>query len=319
MSTKTGPGIIPVTPPLRRRSPYRLHAPAYISLSGGRTSGYLLHEVLQHHDGALPTYIKVLFANTGREYEETLIFVDNIERHWGVKIHWVEYRRDPEKPVVQWRGKQAIIGCHSYREVTFETANRTGQPFEDLIDVKAAFRREAKEMDPVLPNPPQRFCSADLKARTMRRFIEEVVGWDSYTVAVGLRAEERSRVASLKAQSTLDLDYVCPLYDAGVVEQDVLDFWKGQPFDLGLKHDPELGTYQGNCDFCFLKKIPKIKRLAAEDPEGLKWWARMEQKTGQVFRRDRFSYTDLAEGRVPLRVLNNEMHSQDEGVCLCTD
>ena len=36
-----------------------------ISFSGGRTSGYMLHRILEAN-GDLPDRVKVLFANTGR-------------------------------------------------------------------------------------------------------------------------------------------------------------------------------------------------------------------------------------------------------------
>ena len=37
-----------------------------ISFSGGRTSGYMLHQILEAN-GGLPDRAKVVFANTGRE------------------------------------------------------------------------------------------------------------------------------------------------------------------------------------------------------------------------------------------------------------
>lgn len=65
-----------------------------ISFSGGRTSGYMLHRILEAN-GDLPDRVKVLFANTGREMPGTLDFVHNIEKNWGVDITWLEYSRAP--------------------------------------------------------------------------------------------------------------------------------------------------------------------------------------------------------------------------------
>ena len=61
-----------------------------ISFSGGRTSGYMLHQILEAN-GSLPDRVQVLFANTGREMPETLEFVRECQERWGVKITWVEY------------------------------------------------------------------------------------------------------------------------------------------------------------------------------------------------------------------------------------
>ena len=65
-----------------------------ISFSGGRTSGYMLHRILEAN-GDLPDRVKVLFANTGREMSGTLDFVHNVEKNWGVDITWLEYSRAP--------------------------------------------------------------------------------------------------------------------------------------------------------------------------------------------------------------------------------
>lgn len=74
-------------------SPYLIEGPALISFSGGRTSGYMLWHILDAHGGALPADVHVCFANTGKEREETLRFVHDCETHWGVRIHWLEWRR----------------------------------------------------------------------------------------------------------------------------------------------------------------------------------------------------------------------------------
>jgi 3'-phosphoadenosine 5'-phosphosulfate sulfotransferase (PAPS reductase)/FAD synthetase len=313
-----GPEIRPAAgrQPERRLSPYRLNGQCRIAFSGGRTSGKMLWEFLQENGGP-SEQIAVVFANTGREDERTLEFVRECENRWQVPIYWLEYCRNPEAPSVTWRGAQPQIGCHSFRQVSFETASRKGEPFEDLLRVKADFRREAKSLEPILPNVARRFCSAELKHRTADRFVEQVLGWREYQVAIGLRADEPKRVANLQSFSTERREYVCPLYDAGVTEAEVFRFWKSQPFDLQLSHDPLMGTYEGNCDFCFMKRRGKILRLAVERPEALEWWARQESWTGQNFRQGRFTYTDLIDGRGNFTILGQEL--EEEGSCLCTD
>ena len=50
--------------------PYRVPRPAVISLSGGRTSAYMLRKIVDAYGGRLPSQISVVFANTGMEREE---------------------------------------------------------------------------------------------------------------------------------------------------------------------------------------------------------------------------------------------------------
>jgi 3'-phosphoadenosine 5'-phosphosulfate sulfotransferase (PAPS reductase)/FAD synthetase len=102
-------------------NPYKIEGPALISFSGGRTSGFMLWNIIQAHGGTLPKDIYVTFANTGKEAPETLDFVHEIGQKWGVKIHWLELYFGEERPV------------YRTKEVTYETASRNGEPFEALL------------------------------------------------------------------------------------------------------------------------------------------------------------------------------------------
>src|SRR5512143_3459347 len=73
---------------------YRIEGPATINFSGGRTSGYMLWRSLQ--EGLQPD-VYVTFSDTGHERQETYDFIRNIEKHWGVKVHWL--KREPA-PIV---------------------------------------------------------------------------------------------------------------------------------------------------------------------------------------------------------------------------
>lgn len=294
-----------------KRNPFKLDRPARIAFSGGRTSGLMLWKIREAFDGCIPSDVIVTFANTGKERFETLDFVHEIEEKWGIDIRWLEYCRG-DGPAVKKNGKQLRIGCHSFRQVDYHTASRNGEPFEAIIEVKAAYRKEAKDEPAILPNPVQRFCTAELKQRTMQRYMQSL-GYEEYTVAIGLRADEMKRVKKLDALSIPGEEYVAPLSDAGITVADVTDFWNSQSFDLKLENHPQWGTYEGNCDFCFLKSQAKTKLLAEKYPEMLDWWAKMEEETGQTFRKDR-SFKAIKEGRVSLKMCDD---SQD--TCFCTD
>lgn len=68
-------------------NPFRIEGPALVSVSGGRTSAYMLRRILDASEMASDVY--VVFADTGKERPETYEFVRRISREWSVTIHWV--------------------------------------------------------------------------------------------------------------------------------------------------------------------------------------------------------------------------------------
>jgi 3'-phosphoadenosine 5'-phosphosulfate sulfotransferase (PAPS reductase)/FAD synthetase len=239
--------------------PFKIIEPTVISFSGGRTSAYMLWRVLQSNNG-LPDDAIVVFANTGKEEEATLKFVNDCELNWNVPIHWLEYRS--EKPL--------------FEKVTFETASRGGQPFEALI-------RKRK----FLPNSMMRFCTSELKVLAIDRYLKSI-GFGDYVTMVGIRADEPRRVAKMKNNKD---EKITPLATAGISEADVWKFWNENEFDLNLVK----ASGASNCDLCFLKGGSIIKSLINEKPQRAIWWAEMEKVVGGTFRKDRPSYKELLD------------------------
>lgn len=68
-------------------NPYLVHGPAVISFSGGRTSGYMLRQIL---DVGLQPDVHVLFSDTEKERPETYDFIREIERQWDFELHRVK-------------------------------------------------------------------------------------------------------------------------------------------------------------------------------------------------------------------------------------
>lgn len=232
-----------------------------ISFSGGRTSAYMLHQILQAN-GDLPDRCQVMFANTGREMPETLDFVHECEEKWGVPIVWIEYDRPDGKA--------------GFRVTDYQGADKTGEPFEALIKAKK-----------YLPNIVTRFCTTELKIRPMKRYLVNKLGWKNWSAAVGIRADEHHRA---KTDSRDRWSYWYPLLDAGVSKKDIGDFWRKQNFDLRLGN-ADNKTPKGNCDFCFLKSESILASMAKQHPDRVGWWLRMEKEVGSTFRKGR----DLAE------------------------
>jgi 3'-phosphoadenosine 5'-phosphosulfate sulfotransferase (PAPS reductase)/FAD synthetase len=280
--------------------PFLVDQPTVISFSGGRTSAYMLWRVLQSNNG-LPKEAIVCFANTGKEEEATLRFVDRCSKEWNVPITWLEYADAPE---VKDRFKQ----------VTFETASRDGEPFEALI-LKRKY----------LPNPVSRFCTVELKVRTIHRYLK-ANGWTEWDSMIGIRADEQRRLAKIGNQ-----DYgkheekVAPLGRVGITKELVGEFWRSQPFDLELPNMNGV-TKHGNCDLCYLKPAGQVLSLIQEKPSRAIWWAKMEQviqSTGQLtgdgarFRSDRPSYSQMASFTDQQ---TDMFDTNEEGIaCFCGD
>ena len=295
--------------PAKTRNPYRVPRPAVISFSGGRTSAYLLKHVIDAYGGRLPDGVFIVFANTAMERPETLDFVDTCAAAWSVTVHWVEY--DWDAP-------------HRTRVVDFGTASRNGEPYAALIDRKG-----------FVPNVTMKFCSSFLKRDRIDSFARYRLGLKLWHSVIGLRADEQRRVLRMRAMncgSRTGAHAVLPLADAGVREADVLDWWKRQPFDLGIP------SHAGNCDLCYLKGRAKLIRLIREDPALADWWieqeARVANRTGpdgracESMKRFRLgeTYAELKAAALAHRDLfDDAAASSGEGAesgsldCNCTD
>ncbi len=249
----------------RAADPFLIDGPALISFSGGRTSAYMLWRILQAHGGQLPPDVHVVFANTGKEREETLRFVHEVGLRWGVRIHWLEWRD---------RTGRGVLPSDRFHEVGLNSAARNGEPFTALIHRKK-----------YLPNAVTRFCTAELKIDTMKQFML-AQGYRKWTNVVGLRHDEGHRLLKQYARNDSGKERwrsYMPLDKALVTKADVLRFWLGdnadprelthplpQGFDLGLRE------YEGNCDGCFLKGQEVLGFQERERPGYIDWWAEAE-------------------------------------------
>jgi 3'-phosphoadenosine 5'-phosphosulfate sulfotransferase (PAPS reductase)/FAD synthetase len=263
-------------------NPFKIEGPACISFSGGRTSAYMLRQILLAHGGTLPPDVPVCFANTGKEKEATLAFVRDCAERWSVPIVWLEFL------------SRAADG---FRVTSFEQAERAGEPFDRLIDQKQR-----------LPNPVERACTEELKVKTIDRYLASV-GLEDADHVVGVRADEARRIPKLRARGR-----VLPLVDAKVRKADVHAFWRAQPFDLGL-------TYldgDGNCDLCFMKDAHIVMREVRREPQRAIWWARNEARIGATFHKDRANYETMRQ--FALREMPLDLGEPGESLpCSCGD
>jgi len=280
--------------------PFKLTGPTCLSFSGGRTSAFMLWLTIQANTPEdIERWLLVCFANTGKEDEATLRFVRECARRWNIRIVWLEYRNDEARFVI----------------VDFATASRDGEPFEAIIRKRQ-----------YLPNPVTRFCTSELKIRTMHRYLRSL-GWVDWDQFIGLRADEQRRVAKIRARGhsteTVHETMCMPLADASLTVHDVGAFWSAQPFNLEL--DTFNGrTLEGNCDLCFLKPMAQRLSIIKKRPEAAVFWIRMEslglasKPEGAVFNKDTPSYARLA--RYAEEQVDMFYDAQDDMLaCFCGD
>ena len=268
--------------PFKNLDCYRnLPSPLVVTFSGGRSSGYQLAHILEANSG-LPDGAVVLFENTGFELPATYQFIDDFSRAFNVAITWLQW--DIGEPT-------------KVRVVNHDSASRDGAPLLDLFSTPLLRVDKSVGLRP-LPNPVQRTCSANLKTKTAHRYARQHLGWPNrYWAALGYRADEDGRV---KRRLKQEERYVngCPeggwgafpMHRAGVTSEDVLAFWDAMPFDLGIE------SWEGNCDFCFMKSEWKLKDMMARYPGRLQPWLDLEaapRDRSNRFRKDRRPLSEL--------------------------
>jgi len=261
----------------------------------------MLYKVLEAHQMSLPSQAKVIFCNTGKEEEATLKFVNECSKRWNVEITWLEFAIENNKKIS--------------KVVNFETASRNGEPFEAVINF----------YQPSLPNGRSRYCSSQMKTRTMHRYLR-LLGWTEWDSFIGIRADEPRRVAKFRANPHPENknETVCmPLVPNNVSSKEVGNFWNSQAFDLEL---PNINgkTMHGNCDLCMLKPKSQILSLITEKPERALWWIKQEDEAakrcdgdGKFFAIDRPTYAQMYKYAAE----QTDMFDKDEEAisCFCGD
>ena len=237
--------------------------PLLISFSGGRTSAFMAKYLMERYCNRQKV---VVFANTGKEREETLQFINECDKRWNLNVVWIEAEINFE-----------IGKGTSFKIVDFETASRTGEPFEAMIKKYG------------IPNKAFPHCTRELKQVCIKKYMQSL-GFSNWETAIGIRIDEAHRINWAKA---LENKFVYPLATEVRATKDFIrKWWDRQDFDLQLK------DYEGNCDMCWKKSERKLLTMILEQPKMIEWWNDMEVKYGEgeyVFFRKNKSAVDLIE------------------------
>jgi len=220
----------------------------FVSFSGGRTSAYMCWYLLKYW-GHIYNFIFV-FANTGLEHEETLIFVDRCDKAFGLNLIYVEAVVNPEK------GKGI-----RHKIINFTTAARKGEPFREYI---------AKEGIPNAGNPK---CTDRLKQFVMESYKRSIGFRSKHLTAVGYRADEIDRMSEKAEKDGL----IYPLISwQHTTKPEVNAWWAERDFNL------ELTEEYGNCVTCWKKSDRKLMTIAKHHPEYFDFNIEMEREMGSA-------------------------------------
>lgn len=226
--------------------------PLLISFSGGKTSG-LMTAML--HDYQASRAKAIVFANTGREKEETLEFVNECDKRWNLNVVWVE-------AVINEYG----VGT-THKIVNYETACRDGSVFEQMIQKFG------------IPNIAFPHCTRELKLRPIESYVKRELGWKEFDRAIGIRIDERHRIQ-------LKDGFTYPLAENFIDKRVVNEWWENQPFVL------HLDEFEGNCKLCFKKSDKKIIKQINKNPEYADWNVEMERKYADLIHGKRSAKTE---------------------------
>lgn len=216
-----------------------------VSFSGGQTSAFMLWWILNNWKEKYN--IKIVFANTGKENDETFKFVHKCSEYFNCEIIWVEAVPNSAKG---W--------AVSHKIVDYKTASKNGEPFESFI----------KKIG--IPSASNPYCSSILKKAPIENYLKSIVFKKFYT-AIGIRIDEIDRVnPNFKKKRIL-----YPLISDAPTTKKAIDlWWKNMPFKL------EVPAGLGNCDNCWKMSIKSLLNNAKNYPDSFDWWDQMVKKYG---------------------------------------
>jgi 3'-phosphoadenosine 5'-phosphosulfate sulfotransferase (PAPS reductase)/FAD synthetase len=200
-------------------------------------------------------------ANTSKEDEESLIYMNKCDEYYNLNMTWIEAKINQKKR----KGTDFII-------TNFKELKRNGEIFEDGIKKYG------------IPCKINKWCNRELKLVPLKKYVDSIFGLNNYSIAVGLRADEMDRVMVKFKENNV----FYPLLDNGITTKDRNKFWNNEPIEIGIP------AFKGNCNKCFEKANRKLLTIISEDGVDY-WWGDMENKYGEIPIEGKPSYNSYAE------------------------
>lgn len=242
-----------------------------ITVSGGRSSA-----MVARHIQTSPEYRDFkkiyVFANTGQEREETIDFLKNIVKYWGIDLR-----------IVEAVGSNVMGVGIGYKLVNFETLDMNSAPFESVIvhKNKGSFKG--------LPFNKAPFCSDCLKTIPCKKYCDGIFGVNNYIKSIGYRKEDMPKRITF-ANAKEDKTRIFPLltdFSQPIGNLELNRWWDTQPFQLAIHGN------LGNCELCWKKSFKDLVKNIQFGARTVDWWQKMEIKYGNTSFRSKKSINDL--------------------------
>lgn len=224
----------------------RVIKPQVVSFSGGRSSAYLAYLMEQRRKAGEDVHFT--FMDTGAEHPATYQFIRDLVSNWSIPLVCLRVVVNP------------VLGKgNSYRIVPVDEIGPDLQPMRDICEKYGT------------PYVHGAFCTRTMKMEVFERYCRDTFG--DYHTWIGIRADEPKRLKPRDGVS-----YLAEISD--FEKQDVISWWKKQPFDLGI---PE---HLGNCVFCVKKGLNKLALAARDEPEmAAEFWKLINDPSVRVVER----------------------------------
>ncbi|RKT01071.1 phosphoadenosine phosphosulfate reductase domain-containing protein [Chryseobacterium defluvii] len=259
-----------------------------ISFSGGETSGFMLWWLLENKSDEYD--FTIVFANTGRENEETLEFVKKCAEHFGCEIIWIEAVIHP-----QYRKGT------THKVVSYETATRN-QDWKHRNDTP--YELMVKKYG--LANIASRSSTRELKERPIHSYMKSL-GFkkNEYETFIGIRVDEFDRMNTKKGEYNLKYPLVTwkPF-----TKKHVNYWWSLMSFRLNLK------GWEGNCVTCYKKNPDKLTQIMIDDPWKFEFDEYLEKEYGNYIPENKKKKL-LKEGKplleLPIKIFRENLTVND--------
>lgn len=249
-----------------------------VSFSGGRTSAFLVYLMEQKriNEGWPVEYV---FFDTGAEHPKTYEFIKNVVKHWEIDLICLQAVINPE------HGK----GIRAKRV-----------PIESMSFDLSLMQKLVNKYGNFTINRPM--CTTRMKTDVLNAYCREHFSKDSFENWIGIRADEPRRLPKPQNIDLIDgmpkprwhgnfkINYLASISD--FTKQDILDWWKQQPFDL------EIPEHLGNCVFCIKKGVNKTALAARDEPELWEEWrkAMTDMNNVRLMPADKFGIGHIYRG-----------------------
>lgn len=236
-----------------------------------------------------------VFANTGMERPETIDFLKNIEKIWGIPLTLIEGTYSN------------LMGVGvDYKVVDWESLDMQAKVFEGCI------MHMNKGSFDGLPNQEAPYCSERMKTIPCNKFAKDIFNGEKFIRAIGFRREDMPKRISwpeIKEDKTRIFPLLTDFYEPiGLLELNA--WWNIQPFQLGIN------SKLGNCELCWKKSDKNLVEVIRNGTRFVEWWKKMEDQYGNTAFRGKKSIADFVAMANQPSTMSIDFSDNGEG-CVC--